>query len=89
MLLYVLYKGFMTKLNKHPKDFTDLINQWPNLSDFATDLGCKYQTARKMKERNSIASIHWKKLIEASKKQGISGISYEWLVGVKSQELAE
>jgi hypothetical protein len=42
-----------------------------------------------MKERNSIAPIHWKKLIAVSKKQGISGVSYEWLAGVKSQETAE
>ena len=84
-----MYKRCMTRLNKHPKDFLELINQWPNISAFAADLGCEYQTARKMKERNSIAPIHWKKLIAVSKKQGISGVSYEWLAGVKSQETAE
>lgn len=62
-----------------PKTIPELIGKWGKLTEFAADVGCGYEAARKMRDRESIAPEHWPNVIRASKALGIAGITYEWL----------
>lgn len=56
-----------------------MIDHWETIGDFADAIGCKYETARGMRVRNSIAPEHWDRVISASDSKGISGVTLEWL----------
>ncbi|WP_379069232.1 hypothetical protein ACHMW4_04230 [Mesorhizobium sp. UC22_110] len=62
-----------------PGSIPELIANWSKLTEFATDVDCGYEAARKMRDRGSIAPEHWAKVIAASEAKGIPGITYEWL----------
>lgn len=62
-----------------PATISDLINQWDKLTEFSADVGCGYEAARKMRDRESIAPEHWPSIIKASEAKGIPGVTYEWL----------
>lgn len=64
---------------KTPSTITDLISNWKKLTEFAADVGCGYEAARKMRDRKSIAPEHWPNVIRASEAKGIPGVTYEWL----------
>lgn len=59
--------------------FSDLIAQWPSLVVFHEDLGVPYPTAAAMKQRGSIGSEHWARVVEAASKRGIEGVTVEML----------
>lgn len=73
-----------------PNTISGLIGHWEKLTEFAADVGCGYEAARKMRDRESIAPEHWPNVIRASAARGISGITYEWLAArrVSSPERA-
>ncbi|MFU0503615.1 hypothetical protein [Pseudaminobacter sp. NGMCC 1.201702] len=62
-----------------PSTISGLIGNWDKLTEFAADVGCGYEAARKMRDRESIAPEHWAKVIAACEQRGIKGITYEWL----------
>lgn len=62
-----------------PSSISDLISNWHTIAEFAADVGCGYEAARKMRDRESIAPEHWAKVISVSEAKGIPGITYEWL----------
>lgn len=62
-----------------PSTISDLIGKWDKLTEFAADVGCGYEAARKMRDRESIAPEHWPKVIAASQAKDIPGVTYEWL----------
>lgn len=62
-----------------PNTISALIGHWDKLTEFAADVGCGYEAARKMRDRESIAPEHWPNVIKASEAKGITGITYEWL----------
>ncbi|RWB29620.1 MAG: hypothetical protein EOQ41_16040 [Mesorhizobium sp.] len=62
-----------------PRSIPDLISNWEKLTHFAADVGCGYEAARKMRDRESIAPEHWQNVISASESKGIPGVTYEWL----------
>lgn len=80
---------WMTNKDTQPISFSDLINCWSSVSAFATELECEYQTARKMKDRNSIAPHHWRKLVEISQCKGIVGVNIEWLASLTELNIQE
>jgi hypothetical protein len=57
----------------------DLINLWPSLSDFATDLSIEYGTAKAMRRRSSIPSEYWMTLVRAAETREINGVTLEAL----------
>lgn len=65
------------------KTFTDVINLWPSLSEFADDIGVKYVTAQVMRYRGSIAPTHWSLVAEAAKRRGYHGVTIERLAKMK------
>jgi len=62
-----------------PATISELISKWGKLTEFAADVGCGYEAARKMRDRESIAPDHWPSVIAACERRGIEGITYEWL----------
>lgn len=70
------------------KDFRALIDMWPSLGDFATDVNLAYVTAKQMRRRNSIAPGHWPKVVAAAKRRRIDGISIEKLGTLAVQRAA-
>lgn len=57
-----------------------LIDEWETIGNFADDVGCGYEAARQMRRRNRIAVEHWPNVIEASKRRGLTAVTYAWLV---------
>lgn len=65
------------------KSFRNIIELWPSIGDFADDIGVKYVTAQVMKHRDSIDADHWVAVVEAAKRRGYSGITYETLARLR------
>ena len=68
-----------------PSSIPDLIAQWPTIGEFAADVGCGYEAARKMRDRRSIAPEHWGRVVAAAKAKNIPGISFEWLAAQRAK----
>jgi hypothetical protein len=62
-----------------PSSISNLISSWRTIAEFAADVGCGYEAARKMRDRESIAPEHWANVIAAADAKGIKGVTYEWL----------
>lgn len=63
---------------------SDIIELWPTIADFASDVMVEYQAARKMHERDSINSKHWCRVIAAAKSRKYSGVTFEALANYKA-----
>lgn len=70
---------YEARLMSEPSSISDLIANWRTIAEFASEVGCGYEAARKMRDRESIAPEHWAKVIGASEAKGIAGVTYEWL----------
>lgn len=60
-----------------------IIMAWPNLSDFAEDIGVSANTAKKMRQRNSIPSDYWPSVVAGAKYRKIAGISTDLLATLR------
>lgn len=81
MLSYVSYELSMSNA---PNTIPDLIDRWPTIGEFARSIGCEYEAARQMRLRSSIAPEHWPRVIKASKKQGVTGVTNDWLIAQRT-----
>lgn len=68
-----------------PDSISSLIDHWPTIGEFASEVGCGYEAARQMRRRDSIAPEHWQKVISAAKRRGISGVSLGWLAETRAK----
>jgi len=68
--------------------FQQLIDAWPSLSDFASDLGVPYGTAKQMRRRDSIASGHWAKVVGAAARREIDGVTFDALAEIAASREA-
>lgn len=66
-------------MDKTPTSISDLIDRWKTIGDFAHAIGCGYEAARQMRNRESIAPDHWASVVREAEKMEISGVTYEWL----------
>lgn len=74
-----------TQQIRQPRDIIDL---WPTISEFASDIGLKhYQSGYRMRERNSINKRHWEKIVEAGKRRGVS-VSFKDLAVAHARAIA-
>lgn len=62
-----------------PVCISDLISRWPTIAAFAAAVGCGYEAARKMRDRESIAPEHWQRVIAAAAAHQVPGVTLEWL----------
>ena len=81
LYLYMLHTFCMDT----PNSISDLISKWPSTAQFARDIGCGYQTGRKMFERNSIDPKHWPTVVDAAAKIGVK-IDFDWLVKTRASK---
>ncbi|WP_296745207.1 hypothetical protein [Mesorhizobium sp.] len=70
-----------TSISGLPTNISGLIDRWHSIGAFAADVGCGYEAARQMRRRGRIAPQHWGRVVAASRRLGIAGVSYEWLAG--------
>jgi hypothetical protein len=63
---------------------TSIIDLWPSLADFASDLGVPYGTAKAMRRRGSIPSSYWAALVRKAVARQIKGVSLEALAVAKA-----
>lgn len=61
-----------------------IIMAWPHLSDFAGDIGVSVNTAKKMRQRNSIPSDYWPSVVVGAKARRIAGISTDLLASLRA-----
>lgn len=73
---YVLY---VEQMSTTPHSIPALIDLWPTIAEFSSDVGCGYEAARQMRRRGSIAPEHWPRVIAASKRRSIKGVTLDWL----------
>lgn len=62
--------------------FTQVIDRWPSLQDFASDARVKYGTAQVMRFRNSIDASHWLEIVSAAQRRGYADVTYEALARI-------
>lgn len=67
----------------------DIINLWPSLSQFASDLGVRYGTAKAMRRRGRIPPEYWFRLAQKAKEHGIPGVTTDSLARAIAVEAAE
>ncbi|CDO46368.1 hypothetical protein [Bartonella henselae] len=48
----------------------NLIESWGSIRQFAKEIGCSYEAARKMRDRNSISPKYWNIIIQLSESKG-------------------
>jgi len=64
--------------------FREVIDLWPSLREFASDIGVKYGTAQVMRYRNSIASDHWAVVVDRAAERGFREVTYELMARLKA-----
>lgn len=72
-----------------PSSISDLIARWKTIAAFAADVGCGYEAARKMRDRQSIAPEHWRAVVTACQIRGIEGVTLDWLAELAEQRATE
>jgi hypothetical protein len=65
-----------------PSSVSDLIANWRTIGEFAADVGCGYEAARKMAARESVAPRHWSSVVAAAERKGVPGVTIEWLASL-------
>lgn len=67
--------------------FSQLIEEWPTVAEFARDVGQNVEAAKKWKQRNSIPASNWIAVVEAAGSRGIN-ISIEQLAAMSQAKAA-
>ena len=80
--MYVMYSNAMNC-------FQDIIGFWETTADFARDMGVPYGRARKWRDRNSIPSIYWSRLVRIAGEAGLHKITFDKLMEMSAYEAAE
>ncbi|OLP56799.1 hypothetical protein BJF92_12055 [Rhizobium rhizosphaerae] len=65
----------------------DIINGWPTIGDFASDIGVSYGAAKAMRRRGSIPSAYWVRAVDGAEKRGLDGVSYQRLAQLAAAAL--
>lgn len=68
--------------------FSEIIDLWPSLSDFADDIGVTYGASKQMRRRNSIAPGYWDLLVKNAARRGIEGVSLDALSSAAAERRA-
>ena len=63
-----------------------IINEWPNLSEFADDLGVPYGTAKAMRRRGSIPTEYWLIVVSKAAEREIDGVTLEALAAAVAKQ---
>lgn len=66
-------------MNNMFKTHRQIIQAWERLSDFAGDIGVTENTAKMMRQRDSIPADYWPTVVSAASRRKIAGITMELL----------
>lgn len=69
-----------------PNTISDLIGKWGTIRKFSNEVGCGYEAARKMRDRESIDPKHWESIVAAARRRGIKGVTEKWLISQRSRK---
>ncbi|CAK01367.1 hypothetical protein [Bartonella tribocorum] len=58
----------------------NLIESWGSIGQFAKEIGCSYEAARKMRDRNSISPKYWNIIIQLSESKGPPWVTLDWFL---------
>ena len=58
----------------------DLIDLWPSIRDFGSDLGVEYNTAKHIRRRGVIPARYWAAAIAGAQRRQIAGVTAEILI---------
>lgn len=61
------------------RSHTDIIDRWPSLATYASDIDVAYVTAQVMRYRGSIHPRHWDAVVDAARIRGWEDITHELL----------
>ena len=56
-----------------------IIDKWPSLAEFASDIDAAYGTAKAMRRRGSIPAWYWETIVCKAVDRGIEGVTFETL----------
>lgn len=62
-----------------------IIRAWDRLADFAEDIGVTENTAKMMRQRDSIPAEYWPTVVTAADGRNIAGITVELLADLRSK----
>lgn len=62
-----------------------IIDLWPSLSDFATDIGQSYNTAKAIRRRGWIPDWYWESAVAGAERREIKGVTLERLAEASKQ----
>jgi hypothetical protein len=62
--------------------FRAIIELWPSLPEFASDVDVIYVTAQAMHRRDGIDACYWPAMIEAAARRSIRGVTLERLAAI-------
>jgi len=68
-----------------PKTFSELIDLWKSLADFAADHGVTLARARMWRRRNSIPAGWWTTTVAAAQKRDIPGITADLMADLAAR----
>lgn len=65
--------------------FTDLIDLWPSLSDFAAGAGITYGHAQQMKRRENVPAAYWRALLVDADRRGFAEVTERALINLAAE----
>jgi hypothetical protein len=65
--------------------YPEIIDRWPSLTTYASDIGVRYGTAQVMRYRGSIPARYWKRVVAAASKRGIEGVTLDLLASIEAE----
>lgn len=70
--------------------YRELIDQWPTLVEYASDVGVGYEAAKQQRRRNAIKHAYWEPIVQAAKRRGFKlhgrPITIELLAHIAAQK---
>ncbi|TKT80013.1 hypothetical protein XW59_006535 [Aquamicrobium sp. LC103] len=75
-------------MTREPASISALIDTWPTIAEFASEVGCGYEAARQMRRRESIAPEHWAAVVVSCERREIEGVTFEWLARQRTKATA-
>lgn len=67
-------------------DFASLIDKLGSLTETADALGVGAQAVSNMKARDSIAAVHWPRIVALAARKGLEGVTIEALASMAARK---
>jgi len=68
--------------------FRSIIDRWPTIAAFATEVGEKYPTVAAWRQRDSIPPRYWSVVVKAARDRGMTDVTFETLAQAAARTAA-